>query len=191
MAKLEPWEKRLRAEFRNYVGEVNTCRWLFRYVHETARGKDPSIPDADPDRDPKSAVKLTKFAKQIWDMWTSITDSIRAEEDGDAVAFKEAASPLVDFIDGVKMKLAVGWKGDQLTTSRLMDEAPEEKHPHAAKVADGFIKYEIDHKEVIHLGVCRQCGNVYLKPKHGQKMRYCSGVCRQKAYRERKKVDEA
>jgi len=41
-----------------------------------------------------------------------------------------------------------------------------------------------------HLGICHECNRIYLKRKHGTKSRYCSRACGQKAWRERKKMQE-
>ncbi|MGB2982643.1 MAG: hypothetical protein WBC63_02145, partial [Candidatus Bipolaricaulia bacterium] len=64
----------------------------------------------------------------------------------------------------------------------------EEEHPFVtASVALAFFDYWSRHRQIVHLGVCRQCHKVYLKAKHGRKTRYCSAAHRQRAFRERHK----
>ncbi|MFC2081572.1 hypothetical protein ACFLR0_00095 [Candidatus Bipolaricaulota bacterium] len=116
--------------------------------------------------------------------------AIHTEEDGDIKAFRRAVQPVSEFYNGCRVRLGVSWQGDEIRVNRDFLEEESEKPFVAFVLADRFFEYITRYKEIVHLGVCRLCGKVYLKPKHGQKSRYCSSSCKQKAYRQRKKESE-
>ena len=187
MAKMELWEKRIRESMEGLARQLNGAPSVAIIEHETAREDDPEhIPPLN-FNDPKWRLKLAPKAKKLATVSDCITKAIAAEEEGDEARFDEAMRPIAEFTDGmlVQLEWSKGPRGYQLTRE---PKSPEEERPFVASVlVVWWAEYLMRYREIVHLGVCRQCGNVYLKPKHGQKQRYCSRACSQKAYRERKK----
>ena len=97
-----------------------------------------------------------------------------------------AMNVLSGFAEGLKVKLEWISKATGYAFQRV--QLPEDaEHPFLAAILMlGFGDYWEHYKEIVHLGICRQCEQVYLTPRHGQKQRYCSRACQQKAYRVRK-----
>ncbi len=188
MAKIEPWEQRIRENMQKFADQANSMyEWIFMTHYSTPVQPGEEIPDIDEANDPNWPQKLLKFARELYDIRSSILGTLIADEDGDEQAFREAVQVSADFVDGTQVRLSIRWRGDQIYRTRdLKAETPFRCLP-AFVSADWLLDYLTQYKDAVHLGVCRTCSKVYVKPKHGQKMRYCSSSCRQKAYRQRKK----
>ena len=191
MAKIEPWEQRMRDEMEKFSHQLNIAFSVAIRTHYEHKRDDPdNVPDLDFSHPEKFLDQLVPPARKLVEIQSAIRTAIRAQEDGDHKAFSKAAKPISEFVDGMTVRLQSYWSGDEIRLSHehISDEA---KRPFLAfGLVEWFFDYQMRYKDVVHLGVCRQCNMVHLKPKHGQKMRYCSAACRQKAYRERKKETE-
>ncbi len=120
----------------------------------------------------------------------AISRALLADEDEDEDALDAAMSALSKFVKGITVQLEwVKSLGEyRLGRELLGGEEEDARHPFVTTVvALSFMEYWERYRDVVRLGVCRQCSRVYVKAKHGRKTRYCSGACRQKAYRERQK----
>ena len=191
MAKIEPWEQRLREWHEEFARQVNNAWPLVFLTHDTARAADPdNVPLLDTENDAKWMDKLVQPARQLLDVSSSIAGSIYAEEEGNIDAFKRAVQPVSDFFNGCRVKLSVSWSQGEIQVNRDFLEDESEKSFVAFVLADWFFEHITRYKDTVHLGVCRLCPKVYVKPKHGQKSRYCSASCKHKAYRKRKKEAE-
>ena len=190
MAKIAEWEAEIRETVEGLASQINGGWSLALLEHETRRREDPeNVPAINP-QDPAWTEKLVPMARRMVDVWSAVVRAIQAEEEGDAAEYERAMRKLSAFIDGMNVKLnwSRGPRGYHLATQHSDDP---ERYPFAATAwALGFMEYVTVYSPIVHLGVCRQCMTVYLKPKHGQKMRYCSHACAQKAYRKRKKKAE-
>ena len=191
MAKIEPWEQRIRDDMEKFAHQLNIAFSMAIHTHYMYKEKDPgNVPDLDFNHPEKFLDQLVPPARKLVEIQSAIRTAIRAQEDGDQKAFIKATKPISEFVDGMTVRLQSSWSGDEIRLSyeHISDEA---QRPFLAFAPiEWFFDYQMRYKDVVHLGVCRQCNTVHLKPKHGQKMRYCSAACRQKAYRERKKETE-
>ena len=190
MAKIEPWEQRIRGEMERFVHQLGIAIDMAVHTHYMHQRSDPdNIPELD-FRDPSWVGKLVQPARKIIDIQYAIREAIRVEEDGDQDAFGKATKPISEFVDGMMVRLQSVWSGGEIRLSHEHTSDEKERPFVAFVLVEWFFDYEMRYKDVVHLGVCRQCRKAYVKPKHGQKTRYCSPACRQKAYRERKKETE-
>jgi len=191
MAKIEPWEQRVRDEMGKFAYQVNIAFEIALHIHNMRKRDDPdSVPELDFKDAKKLVGQLVPPARMLLDIQFAIRTAIRAQEDGDQKAFIEATRPISEFVDGMKVGLQSYWVRDEIRLSHDHISDEDERPFNAAVLVDWFFEYQMRYKDLVHLGVCRQCNKVHLKPKHGQKMRYCSAACRQKAYRKRKKETE-
>ena len=194
MAKLQPAEERIRKDLESFVDNLNRVPSIALSTHwmERFQGRR-DLPVIDPENDPKWREKLVEPARKHFKVWEAIVAAIKAEEAEDEKALEEAVEPLRRMIDGTAVTLHTEWQEGQLRLIRRIDpdqEGIEEKPFPAFVLADRYLEYLERHRELAHLGVCRQCGEAYLKPKHGRKTRYCSPACRQKAFRRRRAESE-
>lgn len=190
MAKIEAWEGKVRSHMEQFVREVNDAWQYALHHHSFAHDRDPEHVPALDFNDPKWPETLTEPAKKIIRVGNAIKEATRAEEEGGEGALHKAMEPIIEFTKGTQVELewAYTHTGYQLQRNY---ETEEEEHPfYASVLVSSFADYLMRYNTFLHLGVCRQCGKLYLKPKHGQKSRYCSHACGQKAYRERKKKEE-
>jgi hypothetical protein len=191
VAKIEPWEQRLRMSLEQFAYQVNDTWPVMMLTHYNAPGVDPDdIPTLDFENDDNWMDKLVKPARQLFDVWKSIVGCIHAEEERDTDAFNRAVQPLSDFFDGCRVEMSVVWDQGEIRVNRDFLEDESEKSFVAFALADRFLEYVTRQKDIVHLGVCGLCRQVYVKPKHGQKARYCSAACKQKAFRKRRKEAE-
>lgn len=191
MAKIEPWEQRMRENMQMFADQANGMfDMIFLTHYQTPTQPGEEIPEIDAANDPKWPQKLRELARELYEILSSILRTIKAEEDGDKETFREAAQLSVDFVDGTQVELSISWREDQIQRTRVLKPETTAKSFHAFVMADWLLDYLTRYKDAVHLGVCRNCTKVYVKPKHGQKMRYCSASCRQKAYRQRKKKSD-
>ncbi len=190
MAKIEPWEQKIRDFMEGFATQVNNLFDFGVFLQSREHENDPEqVPDVDPYNDPKWISKLVTPAKEHVTVWGSIVGSIYQHEEGNSEAFQTAIKPVSDFYSGSKVRLEVVWEDGQVRLSRqYLGENPQLFTAFAP--ADQFFDYVTRYSDIVHLGVCRLCQQLYVKPKHGQKMRYCSASCRQKAYRQRKKESD-
>ena len=188
MAKIASWEAEIRSTMESLARHVNRALNLALMEQNHLQQVDPENVPAIDLEDPDWPGKLAPRPKRMVQVWAAIIRAIRAEEEQDAEELEHAMRVLSEFIDGMPVELewSRGPEGYRLV-KRF--EGDMERYPMtAATWMLGFADYLTRYSGIVHLGVCRQCDNVYLKPKHGQKMRYCSHACAQKAYRERKKA---
>ena len=187
MAKIEPWEHKIRQQAKEFARRLNYAPTLAHMTHEQARVKGGDrIPVVYPD-EPDWTSKLVGCARKIADVAAAITMAIEADEGENDEVLGDAMKVLADFTEGLSVTLRWVRKFEDYALSREQT-AEEEDHPLIATgMMLGFADYWQRDKDIVHLGVCRQCLNVYVKPKHGRKMRYCSRACQQKAYRKRRK----
>jgi hypothetical protein len=171
------------AEFAN---QLNGAPGLVHDWHESARAKDPeNVPAVNPE-DPNFIGKLAHTARQLLLVSSSAKAAIQCEEDEDLTRRQKAMKGIADFANGMLVRTQWEPSTDGRYHLKKLLESPEETHP----LVVAYLVFTLDdylnqYRDIVHLGVCRVCGTVYLKPKHGQKMRYCSNSCRQKAYRKR------
>jgi len=199
MAKIEAWEERTREEMEEFARQINSASTYALAVHAFAHEDDPeNVPAVDPDDldDPKILDRLVPAARKHVLISTAIWMVIKAEEDEDSETLQKAMSHVISYTKG--MTVTLGWiineSGYRLSRvlEPVIDEKGEEKHPLVtSSLIFSLDDYLTRYRDIVHLGVCRHCGDVYLKPKHGRKQRYCSRACQQKAYRERKAEREA
>jgi len=191
MAKIEPWEQRIRENMQKFADQANGMSNLILVTHyEAPKQPGEEIPEIDKVNDPEWFDKLRTLARELFAIQCSIISSIGAEEDGDKETFRKAVKGSADFVDGTQVELSISWRGDEIHRTRVLQPESTEKGFVAFVMADWLLEYLTRYKDAVHLGVCRTCSKVYVKPKHGQKMRYCSASCRQKAYRQRKKESD-
>lgn len=191
MAKIEPWEQRIREDMEKFANQANGMSNLILVTHyETPAQPGEAIPEIDKVNDLEWPKKLRKLAHELFAIQCSIISSIGAQEDTDKETFRQAVKISADVVDGTQVKLSISWRGDQIHRTRVLQPQTTSRSFHAFVMADWLLEYLTRYKDVVHLGVCRTCSKVYVKPKHGQKMRYCSASCRQKAYRQRKKESD-
>lgn len=191
MAKIEPWEQRIREQAEELAMKLNNAFPYALMLHEDARARDPDhVPVVYPE-DASSLSRLVGRARKLLNVGEAINTAIVADEEGDEDALKKAMQVLTEFTEGLAVKLAWVKRVDGYVLSRE-HMASEEDYPFLATVLMlGFADYWERYKDIVHLGVCRQCSTVYVKAKHGRKMRYCSRACQQKAYRKRRKEKES
>ncbi len=188
MAKIEAWEQRIRDDIEMFANQANSLFDLIFITHyETPAEDGEEIPNVDVANDPKWPEKLRPMVRDLYDIYLSILRSVVADEDGESEAWREYIQIAADFVDGTEVKLRAVWHGEELRRSTELHHETFTKNFVAFTLADWLLDYFTRYKDLVHLGVCRVCHKVYLKPKHGQKMRYCSPAHRQKAYRKRKK----
>jgi len=196
MAKIEAWEERIRDEMEEYAQQLNSAFTYALTVHALAHEQDPENVTAVDPKDPKLLDKLVPAARTHFLLSEAIWMVIKAEEDEDAETLHRAMRHVSSYTEG--MTVTLGWirneRGYRLSRDLKseLDEKGEEKHPFVtSSLVFSLDDYLTRYRDIVNLGVCRHCGDVYLKPKHGRKQRYCSRACQQKAYRERKAEREA
>jgi len=187
MPKLTDWERKVREDLEGFARQVNSAPSMAVMAQMMAHERDPEhVPEVDPGL-PGWQERLTPKARKILDVGEAIRAVIRAEEEEDLEALHRAMRPITDISDGltVKMRWVYGKYG--YVFSREVDPNEEERYPFLAMVpVDNLDTYLNRYNKIARLGVCHFCGKVYVKPKHGQKTRYCSDSCKLKAYRKRK-----
>ena len=188
LARIEAWEQRIRDQTESLARQLNDAPGYSLLTHHTAHSDKPdAIPPANPDA-PNWWKRLVPVARKHFEVFRAITAALIADEDEDEAAIDEAMSQLADFIEG--LRVGVEWTKNlgEYRVAMQFGADTEERHPFATtSMVLAFFDYWSRHREIVHLGVCRQCGTVYLKAKHGRKTRYCSSACRQRAFRERHK----
>jgi len=191
MAKIEPWEQRIRDEMEKFAYQLNIAFSVAIHTHYGRKLDDPdNVPELDFNDTKKFIDQLVPRARKLLEIQSAIRTAIRAQEDGDQKAFSKATKPISVFVDGMTVRLQSYWSADEIRLSHEHISDEDERPFIAAVLVDWFFDYQMRYKDFVHLGACRQCNKVHVKPKHGQKTRYCSAACRQKAYRERKKESE-
>jgi len=191
VAKIEAWEERIRSDMMLFSDQLNGALAYARIVHESQRSKDPdSVQALDPE-DPKWSEKLVPVAHTHALVSTVIKIIIKAMEDEDQDLIHRAMQKISEFTEGIQVSLQWNLSDGIYRLTRLYDPRNEPEKPFVtASVVFSLADYMGRYKDILELGVCRVCDNVYLKPKHGRKQRYCSRSCQQKAYRERLKERE-
>jgi len=187
MAELTPWEKKARELAETLAKQADHAVSYAMMTHSSAseeerEGLGPLRLD-----EPNWWRNLVPTARKHIEVAGAIYRAIRADEDANEEGVRDAMKDLGDFIEGMSVRLS--WRPDagEYRLSRELTSALED-HPFiTAGLALSFVEYWERYRDAVHLGVCRQCSRVYVKPKHGRKTRYCSGACRQKAYRARQK----
>ena len=200
MAKDTEWKKKVRKEMRQLATLVNDTIWVTVAGHDLLQPQYPAQYRKLDHKDPNLFDKLTDDEKKTIRISLAIKDVVRAEEKGDEQARQEALKPIQEYLQGRPVWLVLSAEsGHDFLTFAEQDPAKPEiveefkgRPFYASVMVFSFGKYLEWYKEYLgqHLGVCRQCNKVYLKPKHGADSRYCSGACSQKAYRERKTKTE-
>jgi len=190
MAKIDAWEGKVRAHMNRFARDVNRALGYAIHLHNASHRYDPERVSLLGFDDVKWPEKLAKPAKKIARVSVAIKRAIRAEEDGDQQAFDNAMQPIIELTNRIHVWLE--WtRSEGKYQLQRNHEGPEEEYPfYASLLVLDFDDYLRQYNEFLHLGICRQCAKLYLKPKHGAKSRYCSRACGQKAYRERKKEAE-
>jgi hypothetical protein len=185
MAKIEPWEERIRDEMAEFANQLNNAPQLAMLTHDSARAQDPDhVPEIDWEA-PGVIEKLVQPARQLLLVSQSAKLVIQSVEDDDLALRHKGMKYIVEFSDGMVVRMSWVFSDGQYHMDKVL-ESPEETHPLVvASLVFGLDNYLNRYRDIVHLGVCRVCRTAYLKPKHGQKMRYCSPACRQKAYRKR------
>jgi len=187
MARIEAWEARIRGDMAKFVHRLNLAPGLAMRWHESEREKDPEhVAEVDPNA-PGALAKLTEPARRLLLVSQAAKLAIAAEEEEpvDFDHLHKVMHPIVDFTDNMMVKMRWSFSEGQYHFDKVL-ESPEETHPLlVASLTLALDDYFNRNRDLVHLGVCRVCKTAYLKPKHGQKMRYCSPACRQKAYRKR------
>ena len=196
MAKDSEWKKRVRKDMRQIAALVNDTIWATVAGHNLLQPQYPANYRKLDLKDPSLFDKLTDDEKKTIRMSVAIKDVVRAEEKGDEKARQEALKPIQEYLKDRPVWLVLSAESghDFLTFAEQDPAKPEiveefKGRPYYVSVMVlSFAKYLEWYKEYLgqHLGVCRQCDKVYLKPKYGADSRYCSRACTQKAYRERK-----
>ena len=191
MAKIEPWEQRIRDDMQTYADQANLMYdMVFVNHYDTPTQEGEEITEIDVANDPNWPDKLRSSAREVYDILLSILRTIVAEEDGDAESWREYVQIAADFLEGVQVELSTVWHGDTMRRQSVVKPETFKKNFQAYVMANWLLDYFTRYKDLVHLGVCRECSKVYVKPKHGQKMRYCSAAHRQAAYRRRKKESD-
>jgi hypothetical protein len=190
--------QRVRQELRSLARQVNNIVWVTVASHEMQHEIYPERSAALDLDDPTWPEKLTSSEKRAIRIAISIRKAIRAEEEGNEEVREDALKLVQEYV--VEKPLWMSLEYRDATAAVVYSEydpnipgVPEmdENRPfHVSVMVLSFVKYLEWYKEFLgqHLGVCRQCDKVYLKPIHGADSMYCSGACAQKAYRERKKA---
>ena len=190
MARTSEWEKEVRQGLRRLAKWVNEADWHALVEQTVAHEKNPTnVPLLDLD-DPAWPKSLVPAAKRFHEIGQAIRRAIYAEEAGDKDALHEALQPIVEYMKGWKVEPQLTISGDSIRLWMEVEDKEEERPLHASTMVLEFAHYLDKYNRDFHLGVCRQCGKVYLKPKFGGKSLYCSKACTQKAYRERKQEKE-
>jgi len=191
MAKIEAWEQRIRDEMQSFAYQANgmfDMIFLTHYEPPPEEGED--VPELDVADDPNWPDKLRPSARELYDIFLSILRSIIADEDGNTEAWRKYVQISTSYLEGVQVELSTVWHGDTMKRQNVVKPDTFKKNFQAYVMADWLLNYFTRYKDLVHLGVCRECQKVYLKPKHGQKMRYCTPAHRQAAYRRRKKESD-
>ena len=191
MAKITPWEKRIREEMEMLARQLTDALDYVAIIEVQARRAHTENVSPVDFKDPEQLRNLSPPARYAAAVGGSMVRAIRADEEGDKEVFAQHMQVISKFTQGMPVELSWGHDDAGYTLMREL-KGTEERYP---LVAATWVMLWSDYLEryhdIVHLGVCRQCSKVYLKPKHGQKMRYCSRACGQKAYRERKKKAES
>ena len=194
MGKDTEWKKRVRKEMRQIATLVNDTIWVMVAGHDLLQPQYPANYRKLELKDPSLCDKLTDDEKKTIRLSVAIKDVVRAEEQGDEKARQQALKPIHEYLKDQPVWLVLSTRDghDSLTFTEQDPIKPEivkefKGRPlYASVMVFSFVKYLEWYKEFLgqHLGVCRQCDKVYLKPKYGADSRYCSRACTQKAYRE-------
>jgi hypothetical protein len=191
MAKIEAWEQKIRDDMQMFADQANGMFDMIFVTHyETPPEEGEEIPELDVANDPDWPDKLRPSARELFDILLSILRSIIADEDGNAEAWRKYVQISASYLEGIQVELSTVWQGNTMKRQKTVKPETFKKNFQAYVMADWLLDYFTRYKDVVHLGVCRECQKVYLKPKHGQKMRYCRPAHRQAAYRRRKKESD-
>ena len=187
MAQVSAWEKRMRDAAGRLAKSVNQSSSFAMLTHETTRLGDPENVPEVVEEGVGWWKSLSEPARTHMEVAHAIAAAVIADEEENEEGLREAMQVFSRFISDLSVSL--NWRHDghdySLHKSHDVNDA---KHPLiTTMMALTFANYWEQARGTIHLGLCRQCGNLYVKPKHGRKTRYCSGACRQKAYRARQK----
>lgn len=191
MAKIEPWEQRVRDGMAQFAKDLNRAFGLALAMQDIAHNKDPEhVPSVDLGN-AKTFTRLVEPARIHLVVSEAIKKVIAAQEDEDAESIHKAMKPVVEFTEGIKVELQWIYGPEGYRINRNYEPEDDAKQPFVTAVLVFALgEYLSRYQDLVHLGVCRQCGTAYLKPKHGRKQRYCSRACQQKAYRVRRAEKE-
>jgi hypothetical protein len=188
MAKIEPWEQRVRDEMETFVFHLNNADGAALGMHDMAQQADPeNVPDVSTS-DPKWRSKLIPLARKHLEVASAVKDVIfTLEEEAPGEELHEAMRPIIRFTFGLEVALEWSVLHYQYRLMRDLKEGSEKTHPlETTGLVFALDSYMDRYFDLVHLGICRHCGIAYVKPKHGRKQRYCSRSCQQKAYLARK-----
>jgi len=188
MAKLSEWEKKGREHAQMLADQLNGAPGYAALTHKTEREKDPDGIKPVIVGEPQWWKNLAPRARKHVDAAKSVIAALMADEAEDSAALRKAMNDFSGAVDGLKVMLTWEPSAGEYRLNRAIPGDQEEKYPFPTTVmALGFTTYWERYRGTVQMGVCHQCGTVYVKPKHGRKTRYCSDACRQKAFRERHK----
>jgi hypothetical protein len=188
MAKIEPWEERIRKDMEEFAYQLNIAYALALMWQDMAAQDDLEHVESVDLQTPGFVGKLIKPARDLFIVSQMIKQVIELdeEEQDNPEHRRKVMQPIIDFTNGMQVSLDWTVSQGRYRLNRVL-AADDDDHPlQTTYLVFCLDEYLNRYKDLVHLGNCRLCHTIYLKPKHGQKMRYCSAACRQKAYRQRK-----
>ncbi len=193
MAKIESWEERIRGDMAEFAKQTNIAYSVAFAMHADALARDPEHVKVLNFDSPAFIDQMIKPAHDLFvvaEMARRVIE-LEEEEQDDLERRHKLMKPIVEFTDGMSVSLEWEFSQGEYKLGRVL-AGSDEDHP----LVTAYLVFCLDdylnrYRGLVHLGSCRSCRRVYLKPKHGQKMRYCSPACRQRAYRKRREDGEA
>jgi hypothetical protein len=187
MKKLAQWERKKREQASAFADRVNGAEAWALDSHEAAvemevKGASPIAPG-----DPKWRAKLLPAEETHLEVAAAVKAYLLAAEAGDQAACGSALDPFGRLLNGRQLEVYVATDGKGHFWRQPRPLKAPGSFPQTEAMVDDFFEYVERTSEFLNLGVCHQCGKVYLKTKQGAKMLYCSRACGQKAYRERQR----
>lgn len=152
------------------------------HVREPDRYADPAIVENIPDEMYHPGAKDLALVTMI------VRKLIVALEQGNQAVLSRAVEQAQDYLDSVLVTPRLTTKGGKIEV--VYQDRTKGKEFLATALLLEFLTYVQNYAEEIKLGICRHCGKVFVKPKHGAQAIYCSRSCTQKEYRRRKKKKE-
>jgi len=171
-----------------FVERLNRAPFYALLLQEQAHMRDPTH-YADPKQGtPIPEDKRYPGAVDLAQVTSIVRGLIGALERGDKVEIERALKPAQEYLSRVLVQPSLRFEEGELKV--VYEDKTEGREFFATALLLDFLVYLQHYADDVKLGICRHCGKVFVKPKHGAQAVYCSNACKQRAYRERKGADK-
>jgi len=181
-------EQAVRERIQAFVERLNQAPLQALLLQQLAHTREPER-YADPIQEENiPEERRHPGARDLALVFTLIRNLVAALDQDDEATLRKAVEGAQGYLEDVVVKPRLS--AEKGTLRVIYKDRTEGREFFATALLLEFLDYVQNYAHDIKLGICRHCGKVFVKPKHGAQAIYCSRSCTQKAYRARKKQRE-